>query len=386
MSMDTPTSKLQELALAWQPKLRERSDEIEKNGRLPQDIADGLAADGFYAALVPKLYGGGETEPQRYVDMLQTLAQGDASAAWCVMIGSTAAMASGFIPRDAAEELFPKDRPVIHSGVFAPMGFAVPEGDGYRVNGRWQWGSGSYNAAYVWGGSLILEDGKPSIMPNGLPRSRMMLFKKEDVAFHDTWDVSGLCGTGSTDYSVENVYTAHAHSMDPTTDTPIDVPLYKFPTFGILAAGICAVCLGIARASIDELVGFASAKTPQGSRKSLANRPETQVVVARAEMDLRSAQAYLREAIDAAWEEAQVCDRMSVERRRDLRLAAVNAAQSSAAVVTHMYELGGGTSVYRRSPLQRHFHVANRHMMVGNSILELTGRFYLGLDTDPSML
>jgi hypothetical protein len=54
-----------------------------------------------------------------------------------------------------------------------------------------------------------------------------------------------------------------------------------------------------------------------------------------------------------------------------------------------MYELGGGTSVYRRSPLQRIFrdvHVATQHMMVASGTFELTGRLLLGLDTDVAVL
>jgi hypothetical protein len=54
-----------------------------------------------------------------------------------------------------------------------------------------------------------------------------------------------------------------------------------------------------------------------------------------------------------------------------------------------MYELGGGTSVFRTSVLQRIFrdvHVTTQHMMVSHSTLELTGRLLLGVETDTSML
>jgi hypothetical protein len=54
-----------------------------------------------------------------------------------------------------------------------------------------------------------------------------------------------------------------------------------------------------------------------------------------------------------------------------------------------MYDLGGGTSVYQRSPLQRVFrdvHVATQHMMVSPATLELTGRILFGLETDTSQL
>ena len=192
----------------------------------------------------------------------------DASAAWCVMIGSTTALTAAYIPEDAASELFPADRSAIHAGVFAPMGKATPDGDGYQVTGRWQWGSGSPNAQYIWGGSVILKDGKPERMPNGLPRSRMMMFNKADVNMLDTWDVSGLCGTGSTDFSVENIYTPHAHlRRSRLRYAPLIARSTNFPFFGLLATGVCSVSLGIARAAINELISFADAKTPPGHAK-----------------------------------------------------------------------------------------------------------------------
>jgi alkylation response protein AidB-like acyl-CoA dehydrogenase len=366
-------SALRDQARGWIPRLRERCAEIESARQLPQDIADDLARDGFYRLLLPAAYGGLETDPLFFDDIIQTLAQGDASAAWCVMIGATTCMTAAYMPPSAARETFQNASAAIHAGVFAPTGSAVPENNGYRVSGRWQWGSGSPNASRIWGGCAVLRDGQPELMPNGLPLSRMMMFDRQDVELLDTWDVSGLCGTGSTDFAVRDVFVPHAHSVSLVADTPLDRPLYKFPVFSMLASGVCCVMLGIARAAIDELVSFAGAKTPQGMRKTLANRPETQMEVARAESELRSAHAWLREATAHAWNAVSSGSPLSQQQRGELRLASAHAGRMSASAVTRVYELGGGTSVYRKSPLQRHFrdvHVAARHMMVGNSVLD----------------
>lgn len=376
-------------AREWVPQLRQRSAEIESARQLPQDLAAALASDGFYRLLVPAQYGGAEVDPLTFAEVIRTLATGDASAAWCVMIGATTGMTAAYMPPDAARSIFENAESSIHAGVFAPMGKAVPEGDGYRVTGRWQWGSGSPNADHIWGGCAIIRDGEPDLMPNGIPLSRMMRFDREAVELLDTWDVSGLCGTGSTDFAVRDVFVPHAHSASLIADRPLDRPLYKFPIFAMLAAGVACVSLGIARAAIDELIGFAAAKTPQGMRKSLANRQETQLEIARAENDLRAAQVWLREANEQAWHDASSAGAIELASRRDLRLAACHAATASASAVSRVYALGGGTSVYRKSPLQRHFrdvHVAARHMMVGNSVLEQTGRLLLNLESDTTLL
>ena len=81
--------------------------------------------------------------------------------------------------------------------------------------------------------------------------------------------------------------------------------------------------------------------------------------------------------------------KISLEQRRDIRLATTHATRSCAEAIDLMYLQAGGTSVYRRSPLQRIFrdiHVATQHAMVSPVTFELTGRLFLGLETETSFL
>jgi len=216
-----------------------------------------------------------------------------------------------------------------------------------------------------------------------------MIAPAGEIEFFDTWHVSGLCGTGSTDFGMNELFVPERRVAGLGTGGPLARPLYAFPQFGLLAMGIAAVAMGLARAAIDELVSLAGAKTPQGSLRSLAMRPAAQSDVAKAEALLRSARCFYYEAIERAWDAARADGEIGTEQRRDVRLATTHATRASAAAVDLMYELGGGTSVYRRSPLQRIFrdvHVATQHMMVSPSTLELTGRLFLGLETDTSLL
>lgn len=232
-----------------------------------------------------------------------------------------------------------------------------------------------------------MEEGKPKRMSNGMPVSRMMMAPKGDVEMLDTWHVSGLCGTGSTDYAMKDLYIPKSHAISLVEDKPVDRPLYTFPVFALLAAGVSAVSLGIGRAAIDELIGFASEKTPQGALKPLAARQETQGTVAEAEAKLRSARGWLFDVLSQAWETTQATGTMTLEQRRDIRNAASFGARTAAEVVTAAYQLGGGTSVYKKSPLQRHFrdvNVTTQHMMVGRPVMEQAGRLYMGMETDIS--
>jgi alkylation response protein AidB-like acyl-CoA dehydrogenase len=375
-------------ARGFEAELRDRAQEIEDNRRLPRDLSDRFADAGFYRTCVPSVYGGLELPPAETMESIEILARSDAASAWCVFIAATSGGALSMVPESAAREIFPRPNTLL-SGVFAPRGKAVAEGNGFRVDGQWSWGSGTQNADWVLAGCQIIRDGQPELRSNGTPRSRIMLLPADQVEFLDTWHVSGLAGTGSTDFVIRDAFVPESHAVGLGVDGPLARPLYAFPQFGLLAMGVAAVTLGLGRAAINELINIAGGKTPSGSARPLAARPAAQAEVSRAEATLRSARAFYYETIETAWQAACADGCIQTEHRRDIRLATTFTTHACAEVVDRMYNLGGGTSVYRVSPLQRIFrdvHVATQHMMVSPATLELTGRLFLGLDTDVSTL
>ena len=376
------------LARGFQGELRRRAAEIESGRMLPVDIASRFAQAGFYRACVPIAYGGLEQHPLITLKTIEALAEGDGSAGWCVMIGATSGLVSAYMPEVTAKRVF-QDETVIVAGVLAARGTAKQDGNAFVVNGRWQWGSGSPNARMIMGGCVVYRDGKPVLLPNGMPESRMMMVPIEAAALHDNWDVAGLSGSGSQDFSIHDCRVPADMSIGLLTDRPLAAPLYAFPVFGMLAAGVASVMIGIAASSIRELVSIALAKTPEGHRKPLATRSRAQEDTAEAEALVRSARGFLHETIESAWNEAQGGAPLSTNSRRAIRLAATHAARSSMRAVDLMYHLAGGSSVYRNSPLQRMFrdiHVASQHMMVAPPTMETVGRLLLEQDTDTSQL
>ena len=388
MAIETDVNVL-DAARGFVPMLRERADDIEMARQLPQDISDLFADAGLYGMFVPRKYGGSETSPVAFMDVVEALATGDGSAAWCVFIGATSGLVSGYLPPATAQEIFGANPRSRIAGVFAPRGFAVPENGSYRVNGEWQWGSGTQNSDWVLGGCAIIRDGSPELLPNGMPASRMMITPRSEIEFLDTWHVSGLSGTGSTNFAMRDLLIPADRAVSLMVDKPINRPLWAFPVFGLLAIGISAVALGLARAAVDEVVDLASKKTPEGRLKPLAKSAITHRDVAEAEALIRSGRAFLWDSISRAYDAAMETGELSVELRRDIRLAAANATRSGAKAVDIAYNLAGGSSVYRTSPIQRYFrdvHVATQHMMIGPMIWEQTGRLFVGVDSDTSML
>ena len=179
-------------------------------------------------------------------------------------------------------------------------------------------------------------------------------------------------------------------SVHVGVDAPrVDSPLAQFPNFTLLATGVAATLLGIAQRSLTEIVALAGQKRPVGSSKTLAASALAQVDVARAEAHVRSATAYLLDELAAAWDMVERDGRVAFEQRARIRLAAVSAAEQSVQAVDLAYHLGGGSSVFASSPLQRCFrdvHTGSQHVMVSRRMLETVGRWRLGQPVDGSMV
>lgn len=392
LDVATKASSLKAIADGYRAELAERAGEFERLRQLPQDLADRMAKDGLYRICTPLDQGGHGLSPRVYAEVVELLARSDASAAWCVFIGITTA----FSLASAGTEEFAailRNPGLLAAGVFAPNGRARPtmrDGvDGYVVNGRWQWGSGTRNAQWIGGGSLVTDEaGAIKLDERGKPEHLTVLFRATEVELIDTWDVMGLHGSGSGDFAVTEVFVPRSRTISRFGKRRGADPVFLFPNFGMLGIGIAAVSLGIARATIEDFLGFANRKVPQGNSRVLAEKPTTQAQLAQAEASLRSGRAFLYEAIDAAWEGA-LHDDVTIAMRRDLRLATSQAAHCAKRCVDLIFELAGGTAVYRTSPIQRRFrdmHVAAQHMMVGPGTYELIGRLLLDLPTDIELL
>jgi alkylation response protein AidB-like acyl-CoA dehydrogenase len=368
-------------AKALAPSIAARAEEIDAARRLPADLANTLAQAGLFRMALPTDYGGLEMAPARMIEVIEVMGNAHGSVGWCIMIGATTAINAAYLPDHHARTIW-ADPTIITGGVFAPKGKAVREGDHYRVSGRWNWGSGSANCAWLVGGALTLGD--------GAPQARMMWFERDQVELIDTWHAMGMKGTGSGDLVVTDVLIPADRSVSLSNDKArIERPLYAFPAFGLLAISIAAVALGNARGAIDDLVALAGGKVPTGARRPLAERASTQVEVAKAEGLLRAARTYLLDSAEIAYEGANRTGALTLEDRANLRIAATHGVHTCAKITRMMYELGGGTSVYETCPLQRRFrdaHVATQHVMVAPGSLELAGRALLGVEADFSQM
>jgi alkylation response protein AidB-like acyl-CoA dehydrogenase len=354
----------------------------ERAGALTVETVDAIRTAGIFRSLVPAVLGGGEADPRELLATVDSIAAADGSAGWCAAIGATSGLVAGYLPTVAATELF-GDADSIGAGAFAPRGELVDSGDGtegtVRISGRWPLASGVSHATSVGLGCMHPDHGPLYAV---VPRAQV------DVI--ETWDSLGLRATASHDVTVEGLEIPAERAVALIGGTPTATgPLYSFPLFGLLALAISAVCTGIARGALADVVDLAGARRPVGSSRSLAERATTQADLAAAEGALRAARAGVAAAIEPAWISAGAGRPLTVEERLGLRLASTHAARTAVGVVDAAHRLGGASALYRGSTLERRLrdvHTAAQHMMVAPATLELLGRLLLGLETDVAQL
>ncbi len=366
-----------------------RSLEIESRKNLPPDIVNALTTAGFFRMMVPEQFGGLECDPQTFVEVIEQLAKGDGSVAWCTFIHCASCIVSAYLAPDVASELFsPGDVKI--SGAYAPTGRAIRTVEngvsGFRVTGKWGWGSGAVNADLMIAGCVIIgEGGKPELLPGGKPRLQSIILRREQVRLLDNWTAFGLKGTGSGEFEVLNEFVPEQYSTCLFTDRKSDTPLYRFPLFGLLGLGIAAVALGLAHAAINELKKI-SDEIKAGIKKQTASHLQVhQITVARAEAKLSSSRVFFLDAIETAWRQAQHPQPATLENRCAVRLATTFAVDSSVEVVQSMFSLGGGTAIFESSRLQQYLRdilVLSKHLMITSATYEQLGCISLGVDVD----
>ena len=374
------TSPLLDFVASMIPELRDLAPSIEANRRVPAELSGRLGKAGLYRMLAPRDVGGGEVHPRVFAEVLETLGRGDGATAWVVMTGSTTGVLLAWLEPDAARSLLDEAPDAALAGVFAPMGRAASTDGGYRLTGRWPYGSGCENAHWRMGGAMVQTAAGPEL--------RSMFFRASESVVHDTWHTSGLRGTGSHDFELVDGFVPDEHTASVTDPPRHDGALYRFPVFGLLATGVAAVGLGLARAALDDAFALCRTKRTRGGRKTMADSELVQVQLATAEGELTAARALVFQTLDQVWHIAQTGSIADEDRAR-LRLAATHAARTSRAVVDAACDLVGGAAIRQSQPFQRYqrdIDAMNTHIMVGATTYKPIGRILLGLPTDTTGL
>jgi indole-3-acetate monooxygenase len=391
LPVDIEAEPLVQAAAALRPVLRGYQEEIEREQRLPPALVEQLRAAGFYRMVIPRSLGGLQVDPLTYTRVVELLAEGVGSVGWNLANNGIGQLVTLGMPDEGVQEIHGQGSPSIIAGTAVQGGGqAVPVEGGYRVNGHWTFGSGCQESSWMLASFQILDDGEPRRRPDGGSLYWRGVFNRsEATVVPGSWDVAGLRGTGSFDWTVKDVFLPERRTC-PHVGVPLDNQWSRWPGLTYALPSPCwvgphhsSVITGIARAGINALIALAVEKTPRGRDFRLCDNTQVQDDVGRADAILNSGRIYRSAMIAELWNTIARGEETTLEQRARCRLASTNAADSAREAMDLMYRHGGSTSFKRASRLAecwRDLHVVGQTVTVGPEWYPIAGRALLGME------
>jgi len=368
------------------PVVAEQAAESESLGRLSEPTMAALRSTRLLEFFAPRELGGLEADPVTQLLVLEALARIDASTSWTLgILAGVSGFAGAYLPVATTRRLYAEAIPPI-VGSLMPKGTAERVPGGYRVSGRWPYGSGIHHAKWVGAGAVI--PGEP--IPQG---ARLVYLPREQVVIHDNWQVSGLRGSGSSDYSIEDQFVPEDMTVS-FTDLFMGQAVTGGAAFRLglpawVAAFHIGIALGIARRALDEIFKQAIEKGRGFPPSPLPTQPHVQFALGKAEIELAASRAYGLQVTASLYEEAQAGQLPSPEHQAEARAASAYITEVAQRVTMAAFQAAGGTALFDTNPLQRCFRditAAGQHFVVSQSAYRAMGQFKLNQpDANPML-
>ena len=351
--------------------LAETERPAERDRRLPHAAVAAMAEQGLFAMSLPAELAGWEAAPVVEMEVVEAIARVNTSAAWCLMVGSVhTAYPAVHCSQDAVKEIFDGKTLPVAAGQMAPIGQAHDVDGGMVVTGRYSWGSGIWHADWVIGGCRIPDSGST-------PETRVWTAPRSAVAVEDNWDPMGLAGSGSSDYSVTDLFIPDGwwFSSSPPVQQRggnryrAPLPLWSMSVHMGLA-------LGAAERILQETAKLATVRRRRYAPTTIAERGVFQHTIGRAYVSVSACRAQaislLRRFPD--YSSADQPDWADFADHLGATLALVNRTASEIAV--EAFTLAGGAAVGMDSPIQRVLRdllVAQQHIIATEENFERLG-------------
>jgi alkylation response protein AidB-like acyl-CoA dehydrogenase len=393
---DLEAQPLVRAAAALRPVIRAHHEELEREQRLPKALVEQLHAAGCYRLVRPRALGGLQADPLTYLRVVELLSEASGSVGWNVCNNNIAQLVTLGLPEEGIREVYGPGGDVAVAGTAVQGGGrAVPVDGGYRVTGRWPFGTGCQESAWMLGSFQILDGDTVRRSPDGASTYwRGVFHRAEAQLVEGSWDVAGLRATGSFDWTVQDVFLPERRTM-VHAGVPLDNQWshwpgvsYALPAQSWVGPHHSAVITGIARAGIDALIALAVEKTPRGRTERLCDNPQVQDAIGRADAILNAGRAGRTAMVTEIWNTVAAGGETTLEQRARCRLAATYAADSAREAMDLVFRQGGSTSYRHQSRLAecwRDLQVVGQAVTLMPEWYPMGGRVFLGLDPGPRL-
>jgi len=365
--------------LAAEIRQKDLSPGFEGDRKLPQDVVEQLRAAGVFRMNMPRSWGGPEMTSMDQVEVIEELSRADGSVGWCSFIWCDSGLYSGYLDDSVARALYPR-LDMAQSGWVYPAVPAERVPGGYRVSGRWIFGSGANHCDMLAAGVIETNHGQPVLDADGSPAWRILLAPRNSYTIEDTWYTTGLRGTGSNDYVANNLFVPHEHSFS-FREPRRDGTLWARPD--ALLRKMSGVPLGIARDAIDSAIVMLETKSDRLTGVRYRDMTDVRRAIADAEALLSAARAYVFASLQTQWAKLERGATLTPKERADTVLSRQFAFQSGRKVTQMIYDTIGGAAVYAKNPFDRHLRdmtTACQHIVAQAKSIDGAGALLLGVD------
>ncbi|MBL8555972.1 MAG: hypothetical protein JNL41_16970 [Phenylobacterium sp.] len=380
------------VARAWKlkPLLAAHAAEAESLRRPVDSVWQALRDSGIFYHFVPKAYGGLEFDLDTFIDVILPLGEGCASTCWVASFCVEHNWMLAQFSKAAQDEIFGGGWPyVIAPGVTMPPGRAEPAPGGYRLTGRWRWGTGVMHADWILATGMI-----PGEAP---PRMLFFAFPAADAQVIDTWQMDGMAGTGSNDIATHELFVPEHRVIDmglmregcAPGAALHENPLFRMPMLPFLGITAAIPAVGLARSAVATFRERLDVRILHGTTTKQGEKPAAQMRLARADMEARAAEALLRDAARQVMALAGQGRPSTAEQRIHLRVQIAWVMEACRRAIREVCEGSGSSAHALDNPLQRALRDVNvmaSHVVYDMDLaLELQGRALVGLPPNTAL-
>ncbi|OBI74405.1 acyl-CoA dehydrogenase family protein [Mycobacterium sp. E740] len=384
-----PAEGIAERVRAMREKVQGEAAESERLRTLSPAIVEAMWDSGLMSAFNPEPAGGMEPSFTEMIETWIEMAWQDGSFGWVGIANLPSSFAAAAYLPDAgfAEVFTAHGNRVTMGGQFFPNGQGRVEGGGYRLTGSWSFGSGIGHSQYVAAGFLPMDGDEMRWVSEGVPDMQVAVLPREQVSFNDGWNVQGLKGTGSYDYSVEDVFVPAERTFALFTREPLrgSSPATRMGLMPVTAAGHASWALGVAKSMLDDVQELAATKFRMSDMASLASRPTFQKGLAHHVAAWRAARLLVIDAFTAAEAAVAAGEDLGPGLRADMRVAAVYATDVARQCAEWAHLVAGTSSIREGSRLERAFrdiYTGSQHAFISEKVAIDAAQIWLGIIDD----
>ncbi len=375
------------------PAIAERAQTVDESRRVSDQTIRDLTAAGVFRMLQPARYGGLETSPGDFYEVVRAISGVCGSTGWVTSVLGVHPWHLALFDVKVQDEVWGQDTSTLVSSAYAPVGELVPVEGGYELSGSWRFSSGCDHASWaLLGGLVVGAEGRPvDFMTVLVPRT--------DYRIKDVWDVVGLRGTASNEITVERAFVPEyrtirnyeaaqlrgpGHKVNPA-------PLFKLPFAAIFTSTVAAPVIGTVAGCYETYLSSMRDRV----RLSLgggrfAEDQSAQIAVARASSEIDAAILQMDRNIRELLELAEAGQPLPMSMRLRVRRDQVRGTERALEAIDVLFKTAGGNSLTRGNPIERAWrdahagsvHVANDAARA----LAMYGRGAFGLPVEDNLV